>query len=304
MTSSIPNHGSPSPFLRRATCRLVGLAVLVSATLAFADQDPGSDEITLKNGGSVRGTLVSSEPGRSVKILVLGEKDVRVIPWDQVGGLERDKFARRPATEPQATAATSSVVPPLVLPALGSPGVVRLHVESPSTVVITAHSTAYGSTGLYGFVIDAPRTVCESPCDKIVDGSSGQGFTVGGEGLRESSAFSLVSRSGDVDLRVSPGHRSVFRGGFWMLMGGLTAIVVGGTFVGLGATADPNNPAGTVGSRSWIAPGAIAAGAGLALVIGSIAMLASSQTTYTLRSATPAVRGGGARTPRYSAGEF
>ena len=80
------------------TCSiLVALSLLASSALA---QDPGVDEVTLKNGGSIRGTVISSEPGTSVKILEMGSKEPRVIPWAQVGDVEKGKYAPKSAVQP------------------------------------------------------------------------------------------------------------------------------------------------------------------------------------------------------------
>src|SRR5689334_7458739 len=80
--------------LSRVSLRFAAIAsTLLATSLAFADDSVGNDEVTLKNGGSLRGTLISSEPGLSVKLLELGGKEPRVIPWADVDHVERGRFA-------------------------------------------------------------------------------------------------------------------------------------------------------------------------------------------------------------------
>src|SRR3954466_16159492 len=86
-------------------------AVLAVASAAIAD-DLGNDEVTLKNGGSVRGTVVSSEPGTSVKIIEMGEKTVRVIPWAQVSDVERGKYAPKAPAQPGPAGPGYGTAPP------------------------------------------------------------------------------------------------------------------------------------------------------------------------------------------------
>jgi hypothetical protein len=65
---------------------------LCSSRTALAD-DPGQDEVSLKGGGSMRGTVVVSEPGKSVEIVVAGQAQPRVIPWSEVVDVQKGKYA-------------------------------------------------------------------------------------------------------------------------------------------------------------------------------------------------------------------
>lgn len=58
------------------------------------------DEVTLKDGGAIRGVVVSIEPGKGVKIVVPGEKDPRSIPWSQVADVQKGKYAPKAAVDP------------------------------------------------------------------------------------------------------------------------------------------------------------------------------------------------------------
>lgn len=97
-------------------------AALAAVSLLFATsaraQDVGQDEVTLNNGGSIRGTLISSEPGTSVKILEAGQKEPRVIPWSQVSDVERGKYAPKGAVQPGPAGPGygAPVTPPRPLP--------------------------------------------------------------------------------------------------------------------------------------------------------------------------------------------
>ncbi|MGK4006214.1 hypothetical protein WMF31_26580 [Sorangium sp. So ce1036] len=299
-----------------ATLTAVSLLVCASARA-----DDGEDEVTLKNGGTIRGTVVSSEPGVSVKIIELGEKQVRVIPWAQVSDVERGKFAPRSDTQPgPAGPGYGGAPPPQPIPApepaLGKPGVVRLHVESPKPVrVVEEGSTTYGAVGRYGFAIQEVRHVCASPCDKVIDGSDGRRFSLSPEDMPPPDPFTFTQMTGDVTLQVEPGSYGRRTGGFWLTTLGGAAVLLGGTFLLVDAavssdaiSGDPLDEGGggqdkdtggmgTVGLVSLI-------GGGAALV-GGIVLLATSGTSVTLEQRDAKAAGKVAEVkPRYWLGEF
>ena len=305
-------------WLQRTPLRLLAAsALLLCSGAAAADDGLGNDEVTLKNGGMLRCTLVSSEPGVAVKLLIAGEKEARVVPWSQVGDVEPNKFAPKPSAVQPGSAGpgyAQPVMPTRVegpAPALGSPGVVRLHIDSPAPVVVRAHATAYGQVGAYGFVIDAARPVCASPCDKVIDGSLGQDFTVGGSGVTESRRFGLSGMTGDVQLNVSPGSQGLRVGGAWLTILGGTAAISGAvlmvTSVALTTPTFNSNGTETPGKTNG---GLLGAGAGVtavggAMLIGGIVALVASKTSVEVHSGSGSgelpVTG---RAPRYWAGEF
>src|SRR3984957_14133999 len=160
------------------------LLPILSPVAAFADGAMGQDEVTLKDGGTVRGTVVSSRPGVGVKIIELGSTEARMIPWAEVGDVERGKFAskKKAAVQPgNAGPGYGEPVPPPPPPGPPPGTQVRLHIDSPVPAMIYSHQTAYGAVNGYGFVVDAATPVCSSPCDKSFDSQSGQTFTAGGE---------------------------------------------------------------------------------------------------------------------------
>jgi len=301
-------HGTPLRLL-------AAYALLLCAGAAAAQDGLGNDEVTLKNGGMLRGTLVSSEPGVAVKLLVAGEKEARVVPWSQVGDVEPNKFAPKPSAVQPGSAGPGYAQPMMPMrvegpaPALGSPGVVRLHIDSPSPVVVRSHTMAYGQVGAYGLVIDAARPVCASPCDKVIDASLGQEFTVGGSGVSESRRFGLSGMTGDVQLDVNPGSQGLRIGGAWMTILGGTAAISGAvlmvTAVALTTptfNADGSETPGKT-NGSLLGAGAAVTAVGGAMLVGGIVMLVASKTNVDIHSGSgvPPVTG---RAPRYWAGEF
>lgn len=163
------------------------LGAMLSSTTAFA-QELGSDEVSLKNGGSIRGTIVSVEPGNKVVILELGAKEPRTLTWAEVADVQKGKYVKpepgpegpgyekpEPKEEPQEK-------PEKKKPKLGDPGVVRLHVESPKPVqIFQSRILARGVIGGYGFVTGATAQVCSSPCDEIIETKPGDGFGIQGD---------------------------------------------------------------------------------------------------------------------------
>lgn len=90
----------------RALC--VGSLCVVGPSIARAEP-PASvvvagldDEVTLKDGGAVRGVVVSVEPGKGVTIVVPGQKEPRAIPWSQVADVQKGKYAAKATVDPGA----------------------------------------------------------------------------------------------------------------------------------------------------------------------------------------------------------
>jgi hypothetical protein len=285
------------------------LLLLASAALA---QDVGADEVVLKNGGSVRGTVISSVPGTSVKILEMGAKEPTVIPWSQVADVERGKYAPKGAPQPgPAGPGYGAAPPPVVAPAeptLGTPGVVRLHIDSPVPANVIEHAgTQFAQVGNYGVVLTHFRPVCSAPCDKVIDGTAGQEFALVGS-FPSPKAFQLAGlKSGDYNLSLKPGSTG-------MRVGGVVSIVLGGTLALTGAVLLPIGVAADSCSAYDLQLGTCTPSSGLknagigTLVVGlvalgaGIAMAAVSGSEYTLAPA--GAPGPTARLPRYWLGEF
>jgi hypothetical protein len=296
--------------MRSLATVLAAITLLFSAT-AFA-QELGQDEVTLKNGGVVRGTVIAAEPGLSVKILEFGQKEPRVIPWSQVSDVERGKYApRRPAQPgPAGPGYGAPPAPPAPAePQMGAPGVVRLHIESPTPAQLIEHGgTAIGSYGGYGVVIHQMRPVCMSPCDRVIDGTVGQQFSLTGE-FPPPPPFRLLNLRGDVDLEVKPGSR----GG---MVGGGTMVTLGGISLLTGLILLPvslsghlecdytlGGPCTKVRSSGFVGTSVAMTIGGAALLAGGIVLAIRSRTLLDIRphGAPPAQA---ARAPRYWLGEF
>jgi hypothetical protein len=283
---------------RLLAASLVALSLFLAAG---ARADDGQDEVTLKNGGSIRGTVVSSEPGTSVKIIELGQKEVRVIPWAQVSDVERGKYAPKGATQPGPAGPGYGTPPPAPTaaapePKLGDVGVVRLHIDSPVPAkLIEQRSAMVGAYGGYGVVLQQFQSVCASPCDKVIDGSQGQSFQLTSEEFPAPRAFSVAGLKGDVQLHVEPGSNGRRIGGLWLTIGGGSLVLVGALTLPLASLGQQT------GQGLKYAGIGMLAGGGASLVAG-IVLLATSGTKIRLEE-RPRDKSG-QLTPRYWQGEF
>jgi hypothetical protein len=298
-------------------------AVLLSALLfsgAALAQDTGHDEVTLKNGGSIRGTVVSSEPGVSVKIVEVGQKEPRTIPWAQVSDVEREKYGNKP-TAVQPGSAGPGYAQPVPVPVravpvqappqveappanLGDPGVVRLHVESPRPVQVSSRRMAQGAVNGYGFVLTQTIPVCVSPCDAVIDGSRGQEFVASGD-FPGGKAFTLNGMKGDVDLNVKPGSRGLRTLGITSIVLGGSAFVIGGTLTLLGGLSTTSTNAfgvTTYGLSSETKVGLVMLGTGGAVLVGGIIATVVSGSHFDLHAKEQDTTA--ASKPRYWLGQF
>jgi hypothetical protein len=304
--------GRVSAFASALASALVAAALFTVAPPARA-QDRGQDEVTLKNGGSIRGTIVSAEPGTSVKIIEVGQTQPRVIPWSQVSDVEKGKYAPKSEAQP-GPAGPGYGGPPgppppppgPPEPRLGDPGVVRLHIESPLPATLIEHRSALvGTIGNYGLVLHAERRVCSSPCDVVIDGNQGGIFRLANDDYPSGGPFSLATMSGDVTMRVDPGSTGKHTGGAWMISLGAAAAITGAVLLPLALSNKVTdlNTGNTVGVPNkgveYAGIGLLAGG--LAVLGGGIALFVNGATHYTL---TPTQPRSGAIKPRYWLGEF
>jgi hypothetical protein len=170
--------------------------------------------------------------------------------------------------------------------ATSEPGMVRVHIESdhPLVELKRVGGTAFGGGGSAVLF----QTVCNTPCDRIIDGRVGS-FVLGGEGIRHSTPFQLSSYMGDLTLHVKAGDS--LRGGLGaagVALGVISAIVaVGGFVVGLTGTRDrvPNFIVGAVGL-----------GATLVFGGGGLWLMSGAETQYRIQPGPPSAQPGG-RTP-------
>lgn len=212
--------------------RLAAIAVFLLAGSAWAAEDPvraGDDEIALKNGGMVRGTVIEIDPPKQVTVLIDATGERRMIPWREVGQVERGKYlpGGHATADSQASGAVASSSSSF--PDKGDKGLVRLHL---------AGGPAPLNLFLSRPVADQDEVVCTAPCDREVDGRAGQEFYVGGEGLVRTDRFNLLGREGALEMQVRAGNRTARRLG---LAGSITgaALVSAGLLV-LSVAATPN----------------------------------------------------------------
>lgn len=279
------------------TARIVGVLVATSLSLPArargvepaspaADADEvgaeapalGDDEVLLRGGGMVRGTVVEVVPDGHVTIVVGGTHERRTIPWAEVDEVLRDKHARpkvikttpmptEPRTPVQDAAAGDAEERP---PEPTGPGAPRLHlqVRGDREVVlneITATLVASGPGGTIAGVEFQP--VCRAPCDRVVDGRDGRAFFLSGDRVTPSRKFTLLDREGDVTLEVRPGHRALYLAGWFSTVFGLVGAATGAVLL---ATSDDDADLRTAG--------AVVLGVGAPVLAGGIVMLLFGRT--------------------------
>lgn len=304
-----------------ALCATTGLAVADEPPAAeppSASVSAGDDEVLLKNGGVVRGTIVSMDPGQEVSILVAGAEQPRVIPWGEVANVERGKYAAGgdeppPPETPGYAAPVEPAAPPAAPPAkLGQPGVVRLHIETddPDVRLIEEVSTTHGYVSGYGFAMTELREACAPPCNQVIDGRRGQSFYFGGQGVVETDTFVLSGYSGDVTAHVDPGSRGLQIGGVIMLPLGAMVMIAGPIMIVLANVEEQQYSWEEDEPQEVIFPegnlvGGIMLGAGAGLLTGAIIMLVAGGSSYELVQGAPAGQTAAKeREPRWWLGEF
>jgi hypothetical protein len=224
----------------------------------------GPDEVVLKNGGFVRGEVVELLPDDRVVIIPDHSNERRTIPWSEVERVDRGKYGA--TVEPEPTPIPTALpepAPEAAEPSKGQPRV-HLNVDGSKTVRLYEISAEISAGGTYGSMYGIHyRVVCESPCDRVIDGSRGQDFFLGQDTVTASRRFSLTHHTGDLTLNVKPGSKglrltgSIFVGlgigltiagiiftipqqfryfGVPMLAGGLGGIAIGTPMMILGRT--------------------------------------------------------------------
>jgi hypothetical protein len=277
--------------------KLVISVALLGLSLSATARADGDDEVTLKNGGSIRGTVVAVEPGSKVVVLELGSKEPRSLPWAEVADVQKGKFAAR--AEPGATAgyATDSDEEADA----DQQGVVRVHIESDQPVqLIEEVSTSVGAVGGHMVVASQVRSVCAAPCNKVVDASRGQQFVVVGDSMPPSETFRLNDRARDTTIKVDSGSNGLRAGsavlgtiGVLGILGGVPMIIVGGV---------SDTPSV---SDTWLPVGGLVTGIGAAMLGGAIAMGIAGSTGVEIVDGAPKKTGRTTeRAARWWAGEF
>lgn len=232
----------------------------------------GADEVLLKNGGMLRGDVIELMPDDHVTILVGGER--REIPWGEVETVTRGKYAPEPAPAAPPTRPTpppkSTPAQPTQTPSSGKP---RVHLEVPSgrsvemqRIVGGLYASGYGAS-MSGVTW---QTVCASPCDRVVDGSTGVPFVLGDSPIVFSKKFKLNDRSGDVHIDVKPGRPGV--------------MILGAIATGLGIAGAAGGPVFIfLDNDAWRRTGIAMTAVGVPLLAAGIAMLVLGRTRFEIR---------------------
>src|SRR5262249_26083059 len=125
--------------------------------------------------------------------------------------------------------------------------------------------------------------VCESPCDRIIDGRGGQRFFFGGKGVPPSPRFRLAEESGELTARVHAGSSWLRGGGIALTTLGGAAVLTGSALL-LATAVLTDSHSGTLAKDIEVS-GVITLASGLAVLAGGIVMVVMSGTSYSwLRS--------------------
>jgi hypothetical protein len=255
---------------------LLALSVTVSSE-AFADDASGlgDDEISLKNGGMVRGTVIAVEPGKEATIVIKGKE--KTFSWAEIDKVDRGKYKedsadapKKPKKKPKKESdEAEDDEENLEEPVKGAP---FLHIQATHPdvqlmrirTVMTVMTSRGSASGI------ASETVCPAPCDRIVDARDGAQFYFTAPNMTPSPAIKLAPYEGEVEARIKGGSAARSFGGAWLLVGGITSGVMGAITlpIGLGVDVDELTLAG-----------GIALGAAVVLIIPGALLVTSSRTT-------------------------
>ena len=284
-----------SPALSK--CLAASLFAAVIAVSGVAAADLGPDEVTLKNGGMLRGDVISVEPGTKVVLMEAGASAPRSIPWAEVADVERGKYADDGEDAPAKGDATDKEA----APPSGKAGVSRVHILSEEKVQLHEElDTQYAQAGAYAVALTRGRVACTSPCDQTIDGSRGQKFVVAGDGVPASKPFYLNEASGETTVKVEPGSTGRAAGGGVLVTVGTLGAITAATLLIVGGVSDSASNLSTIGG--------VTLGASATALVGGIVLIATSGTDVEIMpkrdTGSAPARKATARTPRYWAGEF
>lgn len=309
-----------------------GAFMLVSGPALRASAAPSApDEVLLKDGSSVRGTLIEVDSGDKVVILKKGSDKTTTIAWKDVSDIEKGKFAPAKKAEPGSagkgyddssskgsddsadsdgsddTASSDDTANPdkPAAPDTKKLGVVKLHIQSPVPVTLMqTKPLGYVSAGGYSMGVAATRSVCTAPCDRVIDSSDGSNYFLTGPSFAPHS-LELSQRRGDVTAKVDTGSPAGRTIGSLAITGGVLGALVGGPLAMVGALEKGNSMSAkdTQKGASLENTGFIILGvSGVAIVGGIIARIVSAE--HVKVEASHGAKRTAAIKPRYWLGEF
>lgn len=248
MADTSPQNNRTSIKLHHVLSVVFALAVTRSA----AAQELGEDEVALKNGGSIRGTVVSVTPGEAVKVIEAGSTESTTYPWSEVKKVAKGKFAHH--TEDAH-------------PTSPAPKMVQVHIESSEPAELRHEiATSVGVVNGYAYGSVVSESACVSPCDQEVPAGP---YFIDGDYPR-TSTFQL---SGDsATIVVKPGSVGRLVAGGVLLGVGL----LGGAAVGI-----PVMAVGATGA------GGVIVGVGSAMLITGIVLVATGGSSAEVKPGAP-----------------
>lgn len=238
--------------MRQSIARVGLSAMLCLAPLHLAraeggaEDEPASDRVTLVDGNEIVGTIV--EVRREEAVVIVDESGrAHTLPWAQVASL-----TRAPTAEDGAEDADAPVDP------------LRVRVELTREAPVEVTQLTHFDRRLVGLSVEfMTRTVCEAPCEVVVDRDEGSVLVV----KRSQTFASTVDLEGyreAVTVRVRPGRPG-------LMWGSLPALLLGSTAASGGIIFASLNEEVTLGSG-------LAMGLGIPMLAGGIAMMVLSRT--------------------------
>jgi hypothetical protein len=238
-----------------------GLVIASVAVVGLASSparaDEGSDTITLKSGGIVRGSVMEYDPSTGARVK-LADGSVRSIEADRIAGVTMGSRSA-PAAAPEAPQGPTG----------------QLHVDAPAEIEIVGRPND-------GYEW-AP--ICQSPCDRTVH--LDWEYSARGPGVRSSSPFQLYGSEGQrVAIAVDPASSTWFVLGIVGAIGGANVTIAGLYIMLVGSLVNSigDNTAGemTVQTQSGgiVAVGAVVTAVGAVLLVGGGIAALSNWSTH------------------------
>ncbi len=239
-----------------------GLVIASVAVIGLASSparaDEGSDTITLKTGGIVRGSVMEYDPSTGARIK-LADGSVRSIEADRIAGVTMGSRSA-PAAAPEAPQGPTG----------------ELHVDAPGEIEIVGRPND-------GYEW-AP--ICQSPCDRSVH--LDWEYSARGPGVRSSSPFQLYASEGQhVAIAVDPASSTWFVLGIVGAIGGANVTVAGLYIMLVGSLVNSIATDGSAGemtaqtqSGGIVAVGGVVTAVGAVLLVGGGIAALSNWSTH------------------------
>lgn len=259
--------------LRRSPALVTSLALaLASAPLPARAAEPAPapssyDTVVLRDGSVLRGTILELAQGRQV-VIAVAAGETRTIAWAQVASTALAGQAAAPAAGPVGPVPSDMSDP---TPGPSRPRIsIEVDARRPAEVHLFEAGFPVVGARPGSSIYAAARTVCRAPCGRVIDGSAGNPFFFGGDRLIPSRPLYLRDLEGDYVAKVRPGRARLLYGGVLATGFGYAGTLAGGLLVGF--TKDETRTAG-----------AVVLGAGVALLVAGIVMIAKGRTRFALR---------------------